>query len=68
MTDALVSQLQFQKGKDGAELAWVDGQIAIRESGQDAKPVNSENEPMEGKYLYFNKSFIVCNCCYFSGS
>lgn len=55
MTDALVSQLQFQKGKDGAELAWVDGQISIRESVLDAKPANAENEPMEGLCsIYFS--------------
>ncbi|XP_058062767.1 probable cleavage and polyadenylation specificity factor subunit 2 isoform X1 [Anopheles bellator] len=29
LTEALVSQLEFQKGKD-AELAWVDAQIVIR--------------------------------------
>lgn len=55
LTDALVSQIEFQKGKDGAELAWVDGQITVRELGQDAKPVNSQEgeEPMEGK-IYLN--------------
>ncbi|KRT83012.1 hypothetical protein AMK59_3147, partial [Oryctes borbonicus] len=36
LTDALVSQLDFQKGKD-AELAWIDAQIAIRDSQVDAK-------------------------------
>lgn len=48
----MVSQLQFQKGKD-AELTWVDGQIGVRESGQDAKPMNAQNEPMDGiQYFY----------------
>ncbi|KAI4467288.1 cleavage and polyadenylation specificity factor subunit 2 [Holotrichia oblita] len=46
LTDALVSQLDFQKGKD-AELAWIDAQIVIRDSQVDAKPVLMSNEPME---------------------
>lgn len=47
MTDALVSQLNFQKGKD-AEVAWVDAHVTIRESQLDARPLNADNEPMEG--------------------
>lgn len=52
LTDALISQLSFQKGKD-SELAWVDAQIVLRESQPDAKPIitDAENdvvvEPME---------------------
>ncbi|KAK9729155.1 Zn-dependent metallo-hydrolase RNA specificity domain [Popillia japonica] len=46
LTDALVSQLDFQKGKD-AELAWIDAQIVIRDSQVDAKPVLMGAEPME---------------------
>lgn len=53
LTDALVSQLQFQKGKNGAELSWFDGQIGIREVAQDVKPASrEESEPMEGKSGY----------------
>lgn len=47
LTDALVSQLDFQKGKD-AELAWIDAQIVIRDSQVDAKPVSMGVEAMEG--------------------
>lgn len=46
LTDALVSQLEFQKGKD-AEVAWIDAQIVMKEGQVDAKPLNSDNEPME---------------------
>ncbi|XP_022909761.1 probable cleavage and polyadenylation specificity factor subunit 2 [Onthophagus taurus] len=48
LTDALVSQLEFQKGKD-AELAWINAQILIRESQVDAKPagLDDEEEAME---------------------
>ncbi|KAF2897395.1 hypothetical protein ILUMI_08780 [Ignelater luminosus] len=46
LTDALVSQLNFQKGKD-AEVAWVDAHVTIRESQLDARPLNADNEPME---------------------
>lgn len=42
-----MSQLQFQKGKD-AEVAWIDGQIVIRENQMDAKRLSADNEPMEG--------------------
>lgn len=54
LTDALVSQLQFQKGKD-AEVAWIDAQIIFRDSQTDAKPLNADNEPMEGNFecLYY---------------
>lgn len=48
LTDSLVSQLQFQKGKD-AEVAWIDGQILIREGQMDAKRLSADNEPMEGR-------------------
>lgn len=43
-----MSQLDFQKGKD-AEVAWVDALIVQKESQIDAKPLNVDNEPMEGK-------------------
>ncbi|XP_044264414.1 probable cleavage and polyadenylation specificity factor subunit 2 [Tribolium madens] len=46
LTDALVSQLNFQKAKD-AEVAWVNAQIVVRESQLDAKRMNVDNEPME---------------------
>lgn len=54
LTDALVSQLQFHKGKD-AEVAWINGEILIRESQLDAKRLSVDDEPMEGKktLLYF---------------
>lgn len=48
LTDALVSQLNFQRGKD-AEVAWIDAQITLRESQTDAKPVSPDDEPMESK-------------------
>ncbi|KAJ8973068.1 hypothetical protein NQ317_004405 [Molorchus minor] len=46
LTDALVSQLNFQKAKD-AEVAWVNAQIVIRENQADAKRMNIDDEPME---------------------
>ncbi|KAJ8925407.1 hypothetical protein NQ315_009239 [Exocentrus adspersus] len=46
LTDALVSQLNFQKAKD-AEVAWINAQILFRESQADAKRMNADNEPME---------------------
>lgn len=42
----MVSQLEFQKGKD-AEVAWVDAQIVLKEGQIDAKPIADEDEPME---------------------
>jgi cleavage and polyadenylation specificity factor subunit 2 len=48
LTDALVSQLNFQKAKE-AEVAWVNAEIVVRESQLDAKRMNVDNEPMEGK-------------------
>lgn len=47
LTDALVSQLQFHKGKD-AEVAWINGEILLRENQLDAKRLSVDNEPMEG--------------------
>lgn len=46
LTDALVSQLHFQKGKE-SELAWVDAQVTFREAQHDAKRLNVDNEPMD---------------------
>ncbi|CAG9813519.1 unnamed protein product [Phaedon cochleariae] len=46
LTDALVSQLVFQKAKD-AEVAWLSAQIGVRESQADARRMNLDNEPME---------------------
>ncbi|XP_017769181.1 PREDICTED: probable cleavage and polyadenylation specificity factor subunit 2 [Nicrophorus vespilloides] len=46
LTDALVSQLKFQKAKE-AELAWINAQIVLRESQLDAKPMTIDNELME---------------------
>lgn len=56
----MVSQLHFQKGKD-AEVAWIDGQIVIRESQMDAKRLSADNEPMEGITLhcYYKKFHIL---------
>lgn len=51
LTDALVSQLEFQKGKD-AEVAWIDAEIVLRESQLDAKPLNADSEPMEGEIVF----------------
>lgn len=53
LTDALVSQLQFQKGKD-AEVAWIDAQFVFRESQLDARPIMlDEEEPMDGTLSFF---------------
>ncbi|KAG5882199.1 hypothetical protein JTB14_021850 [Gonioctena quinquepunctata] len=46
LTDALVSQLAFQKARE-AEVAWLSAQIVIRETQADAKRMNVDNEPME---------------------
>lgn len=50
LTDPLVSQLEFHKGKD-AELAWIDGEILFRENQLDAKRLTVDNEPMDGTFL-----------------
>lgn len=47
LTEALVSQLKFQKGRD-AEVAWIDGQISIRTKQFEQENTNNqENTPME---------------------
>ncbi|KAJ3647638.1 hypothetical protein Zmor_019503 [Zophobas morio] len=46
LTDALVSQLNFQKAKD-AEVAWVNAEIVVRKGQLDAKRMNVDNEPMD---------------------
>lgn len=51
LTDALVSQLDFQKGKDGAELAWIDAQINFKDKAIDARPAQpNQDEAMEGNF------------------
>ncbi|XP_045464332.1 probable cleavage and polyadenylation specificity factor subunit 2 [Harmonia axyridis] len=47
LTDALVSQLNFQKASKETEVAWIDAQIVKRESQSDAKRMTLDNEPME---------------------
>lgn len=47
LTDALVSQLNFQKASKETEVAWVDAQIVIREGQLDAKRMTVDNEPMD---------------------
>lgn len=45
LTEALVSELEFQKGKD-AEIAWINGQITIRNKLIDSTtPATSPNAP-----------------------
>ncbi|CAG9762168.1 unnamed protein product [Ceutorhynchus assimilis] len=46
LTDALVSQLQFQKAKE-AEVAFVNANLQIRESQADARRLDADDEPME---------------------
>lgn len=46
LTDALVSQLDFQKARD-AEVAYINAQISIRETQADAKRMSLDDEPME---------------------
>lgn len=46
LTDALVSSLEFKKGKD-AELAWLDSQIVVRNKGSDVKPLMMETDQPE---------------------
>lgn len=40
LTEALLSQLEFKKGKD-AEIAWIDGQIRIRNKLIEGNPLNA---------------------------
>lgn len=40
LTEALLSQLEFKKGKD-AEIAWIDGQIKIRNKMIEGNPLNA---------------------------
>ena len=58
LTDALVSQLNFQKAKD-AEVAWVNAEIVVRKGQLDAKRMNVDNEPMDGKGDKENKQKIL---------
>nr|CAI5856676.1 unnamed protein product [Callosobruchus analis] len=46
LTDALVSQLNFQKAKD-SEVAWLNAKISLKEGQADARRMNLDNEPME---------------------
>ncbi|CAH2012768.1 unnamed protein product [Acanthoscelides obtectus] len=46
LTDALVSQLNFQKAKE-SEVSWLNAMITLREGQADAKRLNVDNEPME---------------------
>lgn len=46
LTDALVTQLNFQKAKD-AEVAWLTANIVLRESQADAKRIYVDDERME---------------------
>ncbi|CAH1111258.1 unnamed protein product [Psylliodes chrysocephalus] len=46
LTDALVSQLSFQKAKE-AEVAWLSAHIMLRESQADARRINVDDEEME---------------------
>lgn len=46
LTDALVTSLEFKKGKD-AELAWLDSQIVVRNKGSDVKPLMMETDQSE---------------------
>lgn len=48
LTEALVNQLKFQKGRD-AEVAWIDGQISFRTKQFELENPenNQENTPME---------------------
>ena len=43
LTEALISQLEFQKGKD-AEIAWIDGQIHIRNKMMDATAMELDDQ------------------------
>ena len=43
MTEALISKLEFQKGKD-AEIAWIDGQINIRNKMMDSSTMEVDDQ------------------------
>lgn len=64
LIDSLVSQLQFQKGKD-AEVAWIDGQIVVRENQMDAKRLSADNEPMDGNQLLYRLFAVVTFSIFF---
>lgn len=53
LTEALVSQLIFQKGKD-AEIAWMDSKVVVRKKQISAIPNDmdvDQDEPTEGNLL-----------------
>lgn len=52
MTDALVSSLEFKRGKD-AELAWLDAQIVTRDVTRDAvrSSMDVDDEEEKAKLL-----------------
>lgn len=65
LTEALISQLFFQKGKD-AEIAWMDSEVVVRKKqiaaiGSTPSDMEVDNEePTEGKKLdFFGISGIV---------
>ncbi len=43
LTEALLSQLEFQKGKD-AEIAWIDGQIRVRDKNLEKNPLSQADQ------------------------
>lgn len=53
-----MSQLDFQKAKD-AEVAFINAQIAIRESQPDARRLSMDDEPMEGCFFLEIYSRII---------
>lgn len=64
LTEALISQLIFQKGKD-AEIAWMDSAVVVRKKqiaaiGSAADMEVDQEEPTEGKIR--QKKFLVFSC------
>lgn len=70
LTEALVTQLQFQKGKD-AEVAWIDSQVVVRnkkivgaisngEQGQEAMEVDqADNDDVISGMFGFLHSHVL---------
>ncbi|KAG8232888.1 hypothetical protein J437_LFUL004758 [Ladona fulva] len=61
LTDALVSSLDFKKGKE-AEVAWLDAQIADTEGERDARPMDSDEE--DSKVLSEKKGILKTDQIY----
>lgn len=66
MTDALVSGLNFSKGKGNSEVAWVDAMITARDQVCRDAVINNDNEEQEDRILTLEPLPLnEVRCCFF---